>query len=166
MLWTALAGHPLSMCASLSQQQQHNQLPQRNDDDACSSQTSKRYAKNRGIRPLTTNCTRIKPTTRTNGSLTPSQRAKDLTSICEPVATESNLTHPSFFSLRTFAPVSTRCRLTVSLEVRLFPQRSTLNQISDVFYGRIMTPSLLPTGSDTQHLLDPCCHCHCQPVQR
>ena len=47
-----------------------------------------------------------------------------------------------FSQIVTFAHVSTRCHLTVSLGFRFF------------FRG-VMTPSLMPAGPDAQHMLDP-----------
>ena len=49
------------------------------------------------------------------------------------VETESNLSPPPFFQFVTFAEISAHCLLTVSFEVPLSQQRTSFDQISDVF---------------------------------
>ena len=93
---------------------------------------------------------------------------KDLTSFREPSETESNLSHPSpfFFQFVTFAHISTRCQLTVSLEVLLSQWRSSFNQTSDALSrGRdpITHAHRARCPARVGPILNECFHCHCDP---
>ena len=121
------------------QQHQHHQQPRDDDEDPVLFDLAGALERQRRPSALRRLCgMRSVPLTRTNGSLTPFLSALTRTSVREPVETESNLSHLSVFQFVNFAQNSTRCRLTVSLEVPLSQQRSSLNQISDVFFSRVM----------------------------
>ena len=100
------------------------------------------------------------PNTRTNGSLTPSQRAMIYHQFVNPLK-QKNLSHPSF-QFVTFAQISTRCCLAESLEVPWSQQRSSFNQISDVFSRFHDLTTLADRArclAHGRHIFNECCRC-------
>ena len=113
----------------------------------------KRYAEYLGIPGYAAYGTHSVLSTRMSDS-SPASKASDefvfipdVPSACELCSNRVELVASFFFQLVYPARISTHCRVTVSLDILLSQQRSSLHQITDVF-SRVMVPSLKPTGPD------------------
>ena len=107
--------------------------------------------------------------TRINGSLALSLRAKfqmflfipDFASACELVQIALHFVTSFFLQCVYPAYISTQCRFTVSSEIPSSQQRSSFNQMSDVFRG-VITHHSCPQGQmPVRPIFTVCCHCHC-----